>query len=183
MSSGPLVMAALTGAVTAAGPPVNAQQAPKIAKIGYPAPGNPATAAPLLEAFRQGLRELGYIEGKTFVLEVRHSEGRFERLPELARELVGLKVDVIVASSDVAIAAAKRETQTIPIVMVPVGDPVGTGFVTSLARPVGNITGISSISPELGGKRLALLREAVPGLSRVALLWNPDIRVNALDYK
>ncbi len=183
MSARTLTLAALLLTVAVAGPPADAQQAPKIAKIGYPGPGTPATAGPLLDAFRQGLRELGYVEGKTFVLEVRHSEGRFERLPELARELVRLKVDVIVASSDVAIAAAKRETQTIPIVMVPGGDPVGTGFVTSLARPGGNITGLSSISPELSGKRLELLREAVPGLSRVALLWNPDVRSNMLDYK
>ena len=161
----------------------DAQQAPKIARIGYPGPGTRATAAPLLEAFRQGLRELGYVEGKTFVLEVRHAEGRFERLPELARELVGLKVDVIVASSDLVIAAVKRETRTIPIVMMLSTDPVGTGFVASLARPGGNVTGFSMVSPELSGKRLELLREAVPGLSRVALLWNPDVRGNLFDYR
>jgi putative ABC transport system substrate-binding protein len=183
MSSRTLVIAALLLAVAAAGLPLDAQQAPKIARIGYPGPGTPATAAPLLEAFRQGLRELGYVEGKTFVLEVRHAEGRFERLPELARELVGLKVDVIVASSDLVIAAVKRETRTIPIVMTPSSDPVGTGFVASLARPGGNVTGFSMVSPELSGKRLELLREAVPGLSRVALLWNPDVRGNLFDYK
>jgi putative tryptophan/tyrosine transport system substrate-binding protein len=110
------------------------------------------------------LRELGYVEGKTFVLELRHAEGRFERLPEFARELVGLKVDVIVASSDLVIAAVKRETRTIPIVMTPSSDPVGTGFVASLARPGGNVTGLSMVSPELSGKRLELLREAVPAL-------------------
>jgi putative tryptophan/tyrosine transport system substrate-binding protein len=106
-----------------------------------------------------------------------------ERLPELARELVGLKVDVIVTATDVAIAAVKRETQTIPIVMANSSDPVGTGFVVSLAHPGGNITGLSSISPELSGKRLELLREVVPGLSRVAFLWNPDVRGAVLDYK
>jgi putative tryptophan/tyrosine transport system substrate-binding protein len=109
------------------------------------------------------LRELGYVEGKTFVLELRHAEGRFERLPEFARELVGLKVDVIVASSDLVIAAVKRETRMIPIVMTPSSDPGGTGFVASLARPGGNVTGLSMVSPELSGKRLELLREAVPG--------------------
>ena len=160
-----------------------AQQGTKIPKIGYLAAATPETAAHNLEAFRQGLREFGYVEGKTVVLEVRHGEARAERLPELARELVGLKVDVIVVATDGAIAAVKRETQTIPIVMVNSIDPVGTGFVASLARPGGNVTGLSNISAELSGKRLELLREVVPGLSRVAFLWNPDIRGNVLDYK
>ena len=176
-------IAVLLLAVVAACPPVDAQQAPKIAKIGFLAPSTPAAGAHIIEAFRQGLRELGYVEGKTAVLEVRYGEARFERLPELARELVGLKADVIVTGTDVAIAAVKRETQTIPIVMVNSNDPVGTGFVASLARPGGNVTGLSNISPELSGKRLELLREVVPGLSRVAFLWNPDIRGAVLDYK
>ena len=128
------------------------------------------------------MRELGYVEGKTLVLEVRYGEARAERIAELARELVGLKVDVIVASTDVAIAAVKRETQTIPIVMAISSDPVGTGLVASLARPGGNVTGNSTISPELSGKRLELLMEAVPGLSRLAFLWNPDVRGAVLDY-
>ena len=162
---------------------IEAQQPKKIAKIGYLAPSTPAAAAHLVEAFRQGLRELGYVEGKNLVLELRHGEARAERLPELARELVGLKLDVIVTATDVAIAAVKRETQTIPIVMVNSSDPVGTGFVASLARPGGNVTGLSNISPELSGKRLELLREVVPGLSRVAFLWNPEVRGNVLDYK
>jgi putative ABC transport system substrate-binding protein len=162
---------------------IEAQQPKKIAKIGYLAPSTPAAAAHLVEAFRQGLRELGYVEGKNLVLELRHGEARAERLPELARELVGLKLDVIVTATDVAIAAVKRETQTIPIVMGNSTDPVGTGFVASLAHPGGNITGLSSISPELSGKRLELLREVVPGLSRVAFLWNPDVRGAVLDYK
>jgi len=161
---------------------VDAQQPKKIAKIGVLSPSTPAAAAHLFEAFRRGLQELGYVEGKTFVLEFRYGEARAERLPELARELVGLKVDVIVTATDVAIAAVKRETQTIPIVMANSSDPVGTGFVASLARPGGNITGLSSISLELSGKRLELLREVVPGLSRVAFLWNPDVRGNLLDY-
>jgi putative tryptophan/tyrosine transport system substrate-binding protein len=160
-----------------------AQQPKKIAKIGLLAPSTPAAAAHLVEAFRQGLRELGYVEGKTFVLELRYGEARADRLPEIARELVGLKVDVIVTATDVAIAAVKRETQTITIVMANSTDPVGTGFVASLARPGGNITGLSSISPELSGKRLELLREVVPGLSRVAFIWNPDVRGAVLDYK
>ena len=167
----------------AVGVTAEAQQLKKIAKIGYLLPSTPAAAAHLLEAFRQGLRELGYVEGKTLVLELRYGEAKTERLPELARELVGLKVDVIVTATDVAIAAVKRETQTIPIVMGNSTDPVGTGFVTSLARPGGNITGLSSMSPELSGKRLELLTEVVPGLSRVAFLWNPDVRGAVLDYK
>ena len=174
---------ALSTMVLAIGLPAQAQQPKKIAKIGVLFVGPPAAPVPLLEAFRQGLRELGYVEGKTIVLEIRYGEGRFERLPELARELVGLKVDAIVTPTDVAIAAVKRETQTIPIVMAVSSDPVGTGFVASLARPGGNITGLSSISPELSGKRLELLREIVPGLSRVAFLWNPDIRGAMFDHK
>jgi ABC-type uncharacterized transport system substrate-binding protein len=161
---------------------VEAQQTKKVPKIGFLLASNPAAAARNIEAFRQGMRELGYVEGKTFVLELRYGEARAERIAELARELVSLKVDVIVASTDVAIAAVKRETQTIPIVMPISSDPVGTGFVASLARPGGNVTGNSTISPELSGKRLELLREVVPGLSRVAFLWNPDLRGAVLDY-
>ncbi len=160
-----------------------AQQPKKIAKIGYLLQPTPAASAQNVEAFRRGLRELGYVEGKTIVLEVRHSEGRAERVPELARELVGLKVDVIVTTSDFTIAAVKRETRTIPIVMVNSSDPVGTGLVASLARPGGNVTGLSNMSPELSGKRLELLREVVPGLSRVAFIWNPDIRGSMYAYK
>src|SRR5262249_19824253 len=111
-----------------------------------------------------------------------YADTRAERLPDLARDLVSLKLDVIVAAGDSAIAAAKRQTQTIPIVMAISTDPLGTGFVSSLARPGGNVTGLSYISPELSGKRLELLTEAVPGLTRVAFLWNPDVRGAVLDY-
>ena len=158
------------------------QQAPKIAKIGVLVPSTPAASAHLLEAFRQGLRELGHVDGKTFVLELRYAEGRTERLPDLARELVRLKVDVIVTSTDVAIAAARQQTRTIPIVMATSTDPLGTGLVASLARPGGNVTGLSTMSPELDGKRLELLREVAPKLSRVAFLWNPEVRGAVLDY-
>jgi putative tryptophan/tyrosine transport system substrate-binding protein len=160
-----------------------AQPAPKIARIGYLSPSTPAVVAQNLEAFRHGLRELGHVEGKTFVLELRYAEARPERLPGLARELVSLKVDVIVTATDVAIAAVKRETQMIPIVMANSGDPVRSGFVTSLARPGGNVTGLSNISLELTGKRLELLKEVVAGLSRVAFLWNPGIRGDTFPYK
>jgi putative ABC transport system substrate-binding protein len=160
-----------------------AQQPKKIASIGYFFASTPAATAYNIEAFRQGMRELGHVEGKTFILELRYGEGRAERFPEIARELVGLKLEMIVAASDAAIAAVKRETQTIPIVMATSNDPVATGLVASLARPGGNVTGLSIISAELSGKRLELLREVVPGLSRVAFLWNPDVRGNLLDYK
>ena len=174
---------ALLLAVATVGPPADAQQASKTAKIGILSATTPAALAPSVEAFKQGLRELGWVEGKSFVLEARYSEGKVERLSELARELVALKMDVIVTPADLSIAAIKRETQTIPIVMALSSDPVGAGFVASLARPGGNITGLSNISPELSGKRVELLREAVPGLSRLALLWNPEVRGAVLDYK
>ena len=163
--------------------PAEAQQQKKIARIGYLFASTPAATALNTQAFRQGMRELGHIEGKTFILELRYGEGRAERFPEIARELVGLKLDMIVAATDVVIAAVKRETQTIPIVMASSIDPVGTGFVASFAHPGGNVTGLSIISAELSGKRLALLREVVPGLSRVAFLWNPDVRGAVLDYR
>src|SRR5262249_49269073 len=174
---------ALSAMLLALSVSVEAQQPNKIAKIAYLAPSTPAAAAHLVEAFRQGLRELGYVEGKTFVLELRYGEAKAERISDFARELVGLKVDVMVTGTDVAIAAVKRETQTIPIVMGNSSDPVGTGFVASLARPGGNVTGLSNMSPDLSGKRLELLKEVVPALSRVAFLWNPDVRGNLLDYK
>src|SRR6059036_4017404 len=177
-----IIVSMLAALIPASVQLVEAQQPKKIAKIGYLLASTPAAAAHNIEAFRQGMRELGYVEGKTLVLEVRYGEARAERIAELARELVGLKVDVIVASTDVAIAAVKRETQTIPIVMAISSDPVGTGLVASLARPGGNVTGNSTISPELSGKRLELLMEAVPGLSRLAFLWNPDVRGAVLDY-
>ena len=183
MSSRTLLGLVLLLTIAVAGPAVDAQQPPRIAKVGYLQATARANVTHLVDAFRQGLRALGYVEGKSVVLEIRAAEGEGERLPELARELVRLKPDVIVATSDPAIAAVKRETQTIPIVMAFSTDPAGTGFVASLARPGGNVTGLSTISPELSGKRLELLREVVPGLSRVALLWNPDARGNLLDYK
>lgn len=156
---------------------------PNVPRIGVLFGINPTAAAPFTEAFKQGLREHGYVEGQNVILERRFGEGRLERLPEIAAELVRMKVDVIVTATDPAIAAVKRHTQSIPIVMVGASDPVGIGFVASLARPGGNITGLSMMSPELGGKRLELLRETVPQLSRVAVIWNPNARGAVLDYK
>jgi len=177
------LIALLLGVLLAAPLAAEGRPVQKIPKVGFLTQTTPAGLAVLVEAFRQGMRELGYVEGKTFVLEARYGQGTFERLPELARELVGLKADVIVATTDGPIAAVKRETRTIPIVMANSADPVGTGFVASLARPGGNVTGLSGVSADLSGKRLELLREVVPGLSRVAFLWNPDARGTVLDYK
>jgi putative ABC transport system substrate-binding protein len=132
-----------------------------------------ASSTPLAEAFRQGLREHGYVEGQNIAFEYRYAAGRADRLPALAAELVRLKVDVIVTESNVAALAAKHATQTIPIVMAIAGDPVKAGVVNSLARPGGNVTGLTLIHPELSGKRLQLLKEAVPKIALVAVIWNP----------
>ena len=158
-----------------------AQQPKKIPRIGVLRPG--LAAAPNYEAFRQGLRELGYVEGQNVVLEFRDGEAKAERLPDLAAEMVRLKVDVIVTSSTPAIQAAKQATGTIPIVMAFSGDPVGTGLVASLAKPGGNITGLSDIGPEISGKQLELLKEAFPTISRVAFVLNPSNQGNRLRLK
>jgi putative ABC transport system substrate-binding protein len=149
-----------------------AQQAAKVARIGYLST-NLAANPHIHEAFRQGLRDLGYVEGRNVVIEYRDTEGKPERLPALAAELVALKVDVIVAVGNRLALAAKQATRTLPIVFAAVSDPVASGLVTSLARPGGNVTGASILSPELVGKRLELLTQAVPGVSRVAVLWLP----------
>jgi putative ABC transport system substrate-binding protein len=134
-------------------------------------------------SFEQGLHSLGYIEGRNVVIEYRYAEGKADRLPALAAELVGLQVDVIVAASTPGVLAAKKATSTIPIVFVSVGDPVASGFVASLARPGGNVTGLTNFSPELSGKRVELLKEAVPNISRVAFLSNPANPVQGLQWK
>jgi ABC-type uncharacterized transport system substrate-binding protein len=152
---------------------LEAQQTAKPPRIGILMSGSPKARQTVLEAFRQCLRDLGYIEGNNFVIEYRFSEGRDERLPDLAAELVQLKVDVIVTSGIPPPLAAKNATKTIPIVMGVVGDAIGTGLVDSLARPGGNVTGFTLLGPELSGKRLEILKETVPKLSRVAVLLNP----------
>ena len=146
-----------------------AQQPTKVPRIGYLTAASLSAISARTEAFRQGLRELGYVEGKNIVIEWRYAEGKLDRLPALAAELVRLKVDVIVTAGPTATRAAKEATTTIPIVMAQDSDPVGNGFVASLARPGGNITGLSTLAPELSGKRLELLKEIVPRLSRVAV--------------
>ena len=147
-----------------------AQQPKKVPRVGYLAGPSLSSMSARTEAFRQGLRELGYVEGKNIVMEYRYAEGKLERVPTLAAELVHLKVDVIVTAAATPTRAAKGATVTIPIVMTNDNDPVGNGFVASLARPGGNITGMASLSPELSGKRLELLKEIVPTLSRVAVV-------------
>ncbi len=160
-----------------------AQHATKIPRIGYLTGTSFSTNAARNEAFRQGLRELGYVEGKNIVIEWRSAEGKLDRLPALAAELVRLKVDVIVAGGPPATRAAKEATATIPIVMAQDTDPVASGFVASLARPGGNITGLSTLGPEIGGKRLELLKEIVPKLSRVAVFGTSTRLGNAQAFR
>ena len=160
-----------------------AQEAAKIPRIGVLHPGAPSTSSHFAAAFTEGLREHGYVEGKNIVVERRFGEARPELISDIAAELVRLKLDVIVTSTDLGIAAVKRQTRTIPIVMANSTDPVGTGFVASLARPGGNVTGFSSISPEMSAKGLELLKEAVPGLSRVGIVWDPEPRGAVFIYK
>jgi putative tryptophan/tyrosine transport system substrate-binding protein len=147
-----------------------AQQPVKIPRIGYLSTGDSHTHGPDVEAFRQGLRDLGYVEGKNIVIEFRYLEGKTDRTPSLVAELVQLKVDILVLRSQPSIRAAKQATKTIPIVMVTTQDPVKTGFIESLARPGANITGVTTLQRELSGKRLELLKEAVPGTTRTAVL-------------
>ena len=147
-----------------------AQQTTKVTPIGYLSGPSLSANAARIEAFRQGLRELSYVEGENIVIEWRSADGKVDRLPALAAELVRLKVAVIVTSGGALTRRAKEATSTIPIVMTNDPDPVGDGFVASLARPGGNITGLSTFAPELSGKRLEILREVVPKLSRVAVL-------------
>ena len=149
------------------------QQPNKVARIGYLAAVSRTGMSHLTEAFLQGLRELGYVEGENIVIEYRWADGKFERLPELAAELVRLKVDLIVAAVTQASLAAKNATGTIPIVMVAVANPVDSGIIASLARPGANITGTSVMNDEVVGKQLELLKEALPTISRVAAMWNP----------
>jgi putative ABC transport system substrate-binding protein len=159
-----LLIVAVVGGASA-----EAQQAKKIPRIGVLSPGSPGPS-PLLDAFQQGLRELGYVEGQNIVLEHRFGEGRLERLADLAAELVRLKVDVILTINATAARAAKNATKTIPIVFTWVADPLE--LVASLAQPGGNVTGLTTIAWDLSGKRLELLKEALPGVSRVGVLWN-----------
>ena len=152
-------------------------------RIGLLFPGSPGATAHLGEAFKRTLVDLGYTEGRDVAVESRHADGAVEKIPAVAAEMVRAKFDIIVSATDPGVAAVKRHTQTIPIVMVGATDPVGTGFVESLARPGGNVTGLSTMSAELSGKRVELIREIVPGIARIAFLWNPDVRGALFAYK
>ena len=160
-----------------------AQPQGKVWRIGILETVSPELNAANLDAFQQGLRELGYIEGRNLIIEYRSADGRSERFPSLAAELVGLKVDLIVTRGTPASLAAKRATRTIPVVMANAGEPVETGLVISLARPGGNVTGLSSLTVRLEAKRLGLLRELVPGITRIAALYNMSSPANPPQWK
>jgi len=164
--------------------PAQAQQPKKIPRIGYLSTRDRAGESIRAEAIRAALRELGYMEGRNIAIEYRYMEGKQDRLPKLVAELVDLKVDIILTGADPQIRAAKNATKTIPIVMTGPGlDPVEAGYIESLARPGGNVTGITNVGAELGGKRLALLKEAVPKLARVAVLYDPATSLNVHEVK
>ena len=161
-------------ALTVATPLIGATQAPTtVARIGWMSRGNPDAKDQNMDAFRQGMRELGYVEGQTFVIEPRYAAGKSELMPEQAAELERARVNVIVAGPFEALQAAKQSTSRVPIIMTPSVDPVATGVVKSLERPGGTITGITEMMPELTPRRLQLLKQIMPGLSRVAILWWP----------
>src|SRR5882724_4087495 len=176
-------LGALSGSLLAAPLAAHAQQAGKVWRIAYLGNSSPALESELVAAFRQGLRDLKYVEGRNVAIEYRWAEGRYDRFPALVAEAVQLKPDAIVAAGTPAILALKEGTKTIPIVIAGMGDPMGAGAVPSLAHPGGNITGSASMSPEIDGKRLELLKELVPGVSRVAVLWNPANPNNAARLK
>ena len=174
------IIGTLTLAILLAPLSTLAQKPAKVPRIFFLSAGGPG---PNIEAFRVGLQELNYIVGQNIAIEYRWAEGREDRLPDLAAEVVRLNIDIIVCTSSSAARAAQQATKTIPIVMAVSGDPVATGLVASLARPGGNITGLTILSPELSGKRLELLKEAAPKVSRVAVLWNPASPDKQLDFK
>lgn len=171
-------------ALTVCGAVAQAQQPTKVPRIGFVTPiGDPNTPGPLVEAFRQGLRDLGYIEGKNILVEYRYTEGKIDRNPSLVAELVQLKVDVLVTPGPGATRAAKQATKTIPIVIVSQEDPVAVGFIDSLARPGGNITGVARFTRELSGKRLELLTQVVPKISRVGVLGDASAGSTIVGFK
>jgi len=155
-------------------------QSAKFPRIGLLVPGSRSAFSNRTDAFRQALRELGYAEGQNIAIEYRYTEGKTDRLSDLVTELLGLKVDVIVTASIPPVLAAKKASSTIPIVFTAVNDPVASGLVDNLARPGGNVTGLTNLSPDLDGKRLELLKEAFPKVTRVAYLWNPDAPATGL---
>jgi putative ABC transport system substrate-binding protein len=160
-----------------------AQQVAGVRRIGVLSPFSPADTMLWNKALLQGLRDLGWADGKNLIIEYRHAEGNKERLPELVTDLIQQRVEILVTTVTQDTLVARKATAEIPIVMVAVGDPVATGFVSSLARPGGNITGLSQMTPDLSGKRLELLKEIVPTVSAVAILFNPDDQLSVLDAK
>ncbi len=178
-----LLLRTLAIAILVAPLPADAQQPRTVPRIGFLSSVSANSVRPRLEAFKQGLRELGWVEGQSITIDLRLAEGRNDRLPGLAEELVRLKVDVIVTHGVVATLAARRATSAIPIVFGSADDAVAAGLVTSLARPGGNVTGLTVISPELSGKRLELLREVIPRLKRLAVLRNPTNPVSLPELK
>jgi putative ABC transport system substrate-binding protein len=175
----------LLGASAAAWPLAARAQQPKLVRLGYIEPGRPtdSVVANLRRQFLLGLRDLGYVEGRHFQLEQRSAEGRLDRLGDLARELARLPVDLFVVGGEASIRAAMQATDQIPIIMTLAPDPVGSGFVATLARPGGKVTGMSALAPELAGKRVELLKEMVPRAVRVAVLWNPSSQAKVAEWK
>ena len=177
----PLLVAA--AAICTASSAADAQEPAKLRRIGLLMPSTQAATANLVAAFEEGLRERGYVKGQNIAVDYRYTGGEMERVPDLAAELVQAKVDVIVTTTDPVVRTVKQHAPAIPIVMVNTSDPVGGGLVASLAKPGGNVTGLTNASPEIGGKRIELLKETVPALSRVAYLWNPDLAGAAQVYR
>jgi ABC-type uncharacterized transport system substrate-binding protein len=173
----------LGGAAVAWPLSARAQQSAKVPRVGFMGNSTEALEANLVGPFREGLRELGYEEGRNIIIEYRWAEGKYERFPALIAELLAGNLDVIVTAGTPASLAVKKATSSVPLVMIAVGEPVATGLVASLARPGGNITGVTSISPEIEGKRLELLREVVPGLSHIAVLWNAGSPVQVIQER
>ncbi len=178
-----IIICLLATALLSTVPFVEAQQRGKVPRIGFLGNSTAALEANLVGPFRDGLRDLGYVEGQNILIEYRWAEGKYERFPALIAELIASKVDVTVTAGTPATQAYQKARTSIPLVMVAVGDPVGTGIVASLNRPGGNITGLTSISPELEGKRIELLREVIPKLSHIAVLWNPKNAFHAIENK
>jgi len=179
ISSRLAVVALLAAGLLTAPPTVAAQEAAKVSRIGLLGSGTPADTDARLDVFRQALRDLGYVEGRNLAIAARWAEGRVEQLSDLAAALVGLKVDVLVATSTPAALAARKATSTIPIVFVTAADSVGSGLVDSIARPGGNATGVSLLAPEIVARQMQLLKEAVPRVSHVTVFSNPTLKYNA----
>ena len=174
----------VSGSIVAAPFAAGAQQTGKVYRIGFLLGGWPSDTGGVAEAFRDGLRDLGYIEGRNITIEYRFAEGRLDRYPDLASELVRLQVDVILAPSTAAAQAARKATTKIPVVLVTAANPIGDGLIKSFSRPGGNVTGLSmSVEQEIVGKYLELLKEAVPTISRVAVLWNPLTAPHTISLK